>query len=118
LLFDDETQLTRVELRTLCLEIWVPRWAKFGTDDVRALGGLIEAAWNNRYWACRYVTFRNGANSSNARGGMVDVAFDQWSAALGIPGSEIAQVVRALIHLQFGNRSLKTRPGESWIFNT
>jgi hypothetical protein len=106
---EDTSRLTEVEIRTLCLEIWVPPWAKFGSADVQALGGLIEAASQGRFWASRHVSFR---------GGMVEGNFNEWSTVLGIPSTEISDVVLSLIHLQFRNRDGKARPGQSWFFNT
>jgi hypothetical protein len=115
---EDAIDLTPFELRTLCIEVWVPPWAKFGSDNARALSGLIEAAWNGRYWASKHVTFRNGANHTNATGGLVEATFRQWSIALGIPAEVVSDAARELMDLLLQNHKTASRPGQSWLFNT
>ena len=115
---EDAIDLTPFELRTLCIEVWVPPWAKFGSDNARALSGLIEAAWNGRHWASKHVTFRNGANHTNATGGLVEATFRPWSIALGIPTEVVSDAVRELMDLLLENRKTVSRPGQSWLFNT
>ena len=115
---EDVTDLTSFELRTLCLEVWVPPWTKFCSENARTLSGLIEAAWNGRYWASKLVTFRNWTNHTNATVGLVEATFREWSIALGISAEMVSDAARELIYLQLQNSKTASRQGQSWRFNT
>ena len=115
---ENVSDLNSFELRTLCIEVWVPPWAKFGSENARTISGLIEAAWNGRYWASKHVTFRNGANHTNATIGMVECEFREWSIALGIPAEAVSDAARELMDLLLENRKTASRPSQSWLFNT